>query len=180
MTRRFRARAARDIGACSEAVNARNRLQLLSLSLKHHEARMDPMTPLDTLCRIVLRAREYEAQTASDYDRGEDPDNVDDEQEGALSVLEDDINDSVEEELRAVFEDLGEDQLAEVIAFCWVGQGTYEAADWDEAMQEAQDLVGESNEEAIDELMEQPILASVLESGLAAFDLSCDGIGEIT
>ena len=89
---------------------------------------MDPLTPLETLCRIILRAREYEAQTASDYDRGEDPDNVDDEQEGALSVLDDDINDSVEEELQAAFEDLGEDQLAEVIAFCWVGQGTYEAA----------------------------------------------------
>ena len=55
---------------------------------------MDPLTPLDTLCRIILRAREYEAQTASDYDSGEDPDNVDDEQEGTLSVLEDDINDS--------------------------------------------------------------------------------------
>ena len=141
---------------------------------------MDPLTPLDTLCRIIQRAREYEAQTASDYDRGEDPDNVDDEQEGALSVLEDEINDSVEEELHAVFEDLGEDQLAEVIAFCWVGQGTYEAADWDEAMQEAQDLVGESTDEAISELMEQPMLASVLESGLAAFELSCDGIGEIS
>ena len=79
-------------------------------------------------------AREYEAQTASDYDDDEDADDVNDEQEGTLSVLEDDINDSVEEELRAAFEDLGEDQLAEVIAFCWVGQGTYEAGDWDEAM----------------------------------------------
>ena len=98
------------------------------------ETRMDPLTPLDTLCRIILRAREYEAQTASDYDAGEDADNVDDENEGTLSVLEDEINDSVEEELKAAFEDLGEDQLAEVIAFCWVGQGTYEAADWDEAM----------------------------------------------
>ena len=141
---------------------------------------MDPLTPLDTLCRIILRAREYEAQTASDYDRAEDPDNIDDEQEGALSVLEDEINDSVEEELRSVFGDLGEDQLAEVIAFCWVGQGTYETSDWDEATQEAQDLVGESSEEAISELMEQPMLASVLESGLAAFDLSCDGIGDIS
>ena len=141
---------------------------------------MDPLTPLDTLCRIILRGREYEAQTAGDYDPGEDPDNVDDESEGALSVLEDDINDSVEEELRAAFEDLGEDQLAEVIAFCWVGQGTYESGDWDEAMDEAQSLVAESVEEAIDELMDQPMLASVLESGLAAFDLSCDGIGEVT
>jgi hypothetical protein len=175
---------ARHIGARVEAVNeppfTRNRLLLLSLTLQDEEALMDPLTPLETLCRIILRAREYEAQTASDYDRDEDPDNVDDEQEGTLSVLEDDLNTSVEEELRSVFEDLGEDQLAEVIAFCWVGQGTYEAADWDEAMAEAQDLVNSGTDGAIDELMEQPMLASVLDSGLAAFDLSCEGIGEIS
>jgi len=141
---------------------------------------MDPLTPLDTLCRIILRAREYESQTASDYDPGEDPDNVDDEQEGALSVLEEDINDSVEEELRAAFEGLGEDQLAEVIAFTWVGQGTYEAADWEEATAEAQDLVSGGVQGAIDELMDQPMLASVLDSGLAAFDLSCEGVGNLT
>ena len=152
---------------------------LLSLRPKDEEALMDPLTPLETLCRIVLRAREYEAQTV-DYADDEDADDVDDEQAGTLSVLEDDINDSVEEELKAVFEDLGEDQLAEVIAFCWVGQGTYEAGDWSEAIDEAQNLVGESVEEAIDELMDQPMLASVLESGMAAFDLSCDGIGEMT
>ncbi len=141
---------------------------------------MDPLTPLDTLCRIILRAREYEAQTATDYDGNETADNVDDEEEGALSVLDDTINDSVEEELKAVLEDLGEDQLAEVIAFCWVGQGTYEAADWDEAMEEAQSLVSDGTQGALDELMEQPMLASVLESGLAAFDLSCDGIGDLS
>ena len=140
---------------------------------------MDPLTPLETLCRIVLRAREYEAQTV-DYADKEDADDVNDEQEGMMSVLEDDINDSVEEELIAAFEDLGEDQLAEVIAFSWVGQGTYEAADWDEAMQEAQDLVSSGSAEAIEELMEQPMLASVLEAGLAAFDLSCAGIGDLS
>jgi hypothetical protein len=141
---------------------------------------MDPLTPLDTLCRIILRGREYESQTASDYDRGEDPDNIDDESEGTLSVLEDEVNTSVEEELVAAFEDLGEDQLAEVIAFCWVGSGTYEASDWDEAMEEAQSLVSDGTQGAIEELMEQPMLASVLESGLAAFDLNCDGIGEMS
>lgn len=140
---------------------------------------MNPLTPLDTLCRIILRAREYEAQTPTDYDGNETADNVDDADEETLSVLDDAINDSVEEELRSAFEDLGEDQLAEVIAFCWVGQGTYDAADWDEAMEEAQSLVSSSTVGAIDELMEQPMLASILESGLAAFDLSCDGIGDI-
>src|SRR4051795_5517970 len=107
---------------------------------------MDPLTPLDTLCRIILRGPEYGAQTATDYDGNEAADNVDDEEEGTLSVLDDTINDSIEEELRAAFEDLGEDQLAEVVTFCWVGAGTYESGDWDEAFEEAQSLVGEGTE----------------------------------
>ena len=130
---------------------------------------MDPVTPLETLCRIVLRAREYDAQTPSDYDSDEDADNVDDE-----------INDSVEEELRSILEDLGEDQLMEVLSFCWVGAGNYEAADWDEALQEAQEMFEDGGGEAlIEELLEMPMLPSVLEAGLAAFDLSCDGVGEV-
>jgi hypothetical protein len=141
---------------------------------------MDPLTPLDSLCRIILRAREYEAQTPTDYDGGEAADNVDDTDEETLSVLDDSINDSVEEELKSALEDLAEDQLAEVIAFSWVGQGTYDAADWDEAMEEAQSLVSDGGSGAVDELMEQPMLASVLESGLAAFELSCDGVGELS
>ena len=142
---------------------------------------MDPVTPLETLCRIVLRAREYDAQIPGDYDAAEDADTVDDEDEGSLSVLDDDINDSVEEELRSILEDLGEDQLMEVVAFCWVGAGNYEASDWDEAIQEAQEMNEDGGGEAlIEELLEMPMLPSVLEAGLAAFDLSCDGIGELS
>ncbi len=141
---------------------------------------MDPLTPLETLCRIVLRAREYEAQTPTDYDGNEAADNVDDDEEGTLSVLDDSINDSIEEELRAAFEDLGEDQLAEVVAFCWVGQGTYDVVDWDEAMEEATDLATGGSKAAIDELMDMPMLASVLEAGMAAFELTCEGVGEVS
>jgi hypothetical protein len=141
---------------------------------------MDPLTPLDTLCRIILRAREYEAQTPSEYDEGEGADNVDDDEEGALSVLDDDLNDGVELELQTSFEDLGEDQLAEVIAFCWVGQGTYDAADWDEATSEAMDEVRAGTASAIEGLLEMPMLASVLESGMAAFDITCEGVGDVS
>jgi hypothetical protein len=35
-------------------------------------------------------------------------------------------------------------------------------------------------ETLIEELLEMPMLPSVLEAGLAAFDLSCDGIGELS
>jgi len=136
---------------------------------------MEPSTPLETLCRIVLRAREYEAQVPSNYGDDEEPDNVDDTGEEVLSVLDDDINTSVEEELRGILDDLADDQLTEVLAFCWVGQGTYEASDWDEALEAAAE---ENN--VIDELLEMPMMASVLEQGLAAFELSCDGIGDLT
>ena len=135
---------------------------------------MEPATPIEMLCRIVLRAREYEAQTGTDYDGGEAPENVDGEDGEALSVLDDSINGAVEEELTAAFEDLADDQLAEVLAFCWVGAGTYDVSEWDEALEEAG---AQTNIPA--ELMDLPMLASVLESGMAAFELSCDGIGDL-
>ena len=137
---------------------------------------MEPTTPIETLCRIVLRGREYEAQTATDYDGGEAPENIDGEDGEALSVLDDAVNDSVEEELMSQFDDLAEDQLAEVLAFCWVGSGTYEASDWAEALEAA----GEEGHGAISELMDMPMLAATLEAGMAAFDISCDGIGDLS
>ena len=139
---------------------------------------MEPATPIETLCRIILRAREYEAQVPTDYDGGEAAENVDDTDGEALSVLDDSINTGVEEELTAALDDLAEDQLAEVLAFCWVGQGTYEASDWDEALEAANDEVRDGN--AIEEMIDMPMLASVLESGMAAFDLNCDGVGAVS
>ena len=136
---------------------------------------MEPLNPLDTLCRIVLRAREYEAQVPTDFEGNEAAENADDDSGEMLSVLDDTINTSVEEELRAALDDLAEDQLAEVLAFCWVGQGTYDATDWDEAMEEAGQEKG-----AIDELIDMPMMASVLEAGMAAFELSCDGVGDLS
>ncbi|MEO7814073.1 MAG: DUF3775 domain-containing protein [Sphingomicrobium sp.] len=135
---------------------------------------MEPATPIEMLCRIVLRAREYEAQTPTDYDGGEAPENIDGEDGEALSVLDDSVNSAVEEELTAAFEDLADDQLAEVLAFCRVGAGTYDVTEWNEALEEA---AAETNIAA--ELMDMPMLASVLESGMSAFDLSCDGIGDL-
>ena len=53
------------------------------------------------------------------------------------------------------------------------------ATHWDEAMDEAQNLVSQGVKGAVEELLEMPMLASVLDSGLAAFDLNCDGVGEL-
>jgi hypothetical protein len=142
---------------------------------------MELLTPLDTLCRIIIRARENEAQVPA-QDPDEDADDVDDYDDdddasgGARSVLEDELNTGVEEEMRAALDDLADDQLAETLALAWVGRGTYDASEWDDAFAEANDTDPESS---IDELMDMPLLASHLEAGLAAFDFSCDGVGQI-
>jgi hypothetical protein len=139
---------------------------------------MELLTPLESLCRIIIRARENEAQVPA-QDPDEDADNVDDfDDEGgeALSVLEDELNSGVEEELRAMLDDLADDQLAETIALAWVGRGTYDVSEWDDAFAEANEMDAESR---IDELMDMPLLAGYLDAGLAAFDYSCDGVGQI-
>jgi hypothetical protein len=138
---------------------------------------MDLLTPIETLCRLILRTRELEAQVPA-QDPEEEPDNVDDyDDEGgeALAALEDELNTGVEEEVMAVLDDLADDQLAETLALAWVGRGTYDASEWDDAFAEAGEL---EPEERIDELMDMPLLASHLEAGLSAFDYSCEGVGQ--
>ena len=138
---------------------------------------MELLTPLETLCRLILRAKELEAQIPA-MDPDEDPDDVDDlddEGDQALSVLEDELNTGVEEEVQALLDDLADDQLAETLALAWVGRGTYDASEWDDAFSEASDL---NSDERMDELTDMPLLAGHLEAGLAAFDYSCDGVGQ--
>lgn len=134
---------------------------------------MELVTSLDTICRIVTRARELEAQVPAENE-DDDPDNVDDEDEGGLSALED--NDTVLEELRGALDDLAEDQMPEVLALFWIGQGTFDATEWDDALVEAAEY---TSNDAIDELLDMPMLAASLEAGLAAFDKSCDGMGQL-
>lgn len=140
---------------------------------------MDLLTPLETYCRLILRAKEMEAQVPAE-DPDEDAENIDDldddGEDQSLSVLADEINTGVEEEVRAVLDDLADDQLAEVLAMAWVGRGTFDVSEWEDASAEANDTDPEST---IDELMDMPLLAAHLEGGLAAFDYSCEGIGQV-
>jgi hypothetical protein len=139
---------------------------------------MELLTPLETICRLILRAKELDAQVAAETsdEEPDDVDDLDDDDEETLSVLEDEINTGVEEEVQAVLDDLAEDQLAEVVALAWVGRGTYDASEWDDAFAEASDL---DTQERIDELTDMPALGGHLEAGLAAFDFSCDGVGQM-
>jgi len=133
---------------------------------------MDLATPLDLICRLIVRARENEAQVTA-IETEEDPDPTD--SDDSFAVLEDEANEVVEEEMLGLLEDLADDQQAEVLALAWVGRGTYDASEWDDALAEANEL----DQDKVTELMEMSMLAGYLDAGLAAFDLSCDGVGQI-
>lgn len=134
---------------------------------------MDLSTPLETICRLIIRAREMEAQVpAEETEEDDDPTDSDDE----FAVLEDEANSAVEEEIQALLEDLGDDQVQELLALAWVGRGTYDASEWDDALEEAADRDAES---PIDQLLDMPTLAAFLDAGLAAFDMTCEGVGQI-
>ena len=47
-----------------------------------------------------------------------------------------------------------------------------------EAMAEATDEVAAGS--VADQFLEMPMLASVLEAGMAAFELTCEGVGDLT
>ena len=132
---------------------------------------MELSISLETVCRIIIRAREYEAQVpAVDPDDGSNPSD-----DGDVEVLEDENNTAVEEELRAIIDDLAEDEQQELIALVMVGRGTFDNGEWDEAMEMASDEM----RDAADYLLGVPMLAGFLDAGLAAFDLNCDDVGQV-
>ncbi len=134
---------------------------------------MELTVSLETICRLIVRAREFEAQVpAIETDDEADPTDSDD----PLAVLEDEANEAIEEEVRALLEDLADDEVAEVLALALVGRGTFDASEWDEAIEEANE---EDAASVVDQLLDMPMLAGYLDAGLAAFDLSCDGMGQI-
>ena len=134
---------------------------------------MELSVSLETVCRLIIRAREMEAQVPGlTADEEENPLDADDE----YAVMDDETNTAIEEEMVAALDELPDDQVAEVLALAWVGRGTYDASEWEEALEEANDRSGESPAE---QLMEMPMLAGYLDAGLAAFDLSCTGIGQV-
>jgi hypothetical protein len=132
---------------------------------------MEPTTALETLCRIILRAREFEALIPdTDPDEGSNPSD-----EGVIDAIEDNGENPAEEELRAIIGDLPEDEVAEVIALALVGRGDFDTAEWPDALAAATDELPA----AADWILEQPTFSTDLEAGMAAFDLSCDAVGTL-
>ncbi|TZG28627.1 DUF3775 domain-containing protein [Sphingomonas montanisoli] len=134
---------------------------------------MELTVSIETVCRLIIRARELEAQVpAIETEADTDPTDSDD----PFAVIEDEANEAIEEEVSSLLDDLADDELYEVLALALVGRGTFDASEWDEAIEAAGE---DGTDEAVAQLMDMPMLAGYLDAGLAAFDLSCEGIGQI-
>ncbi|MGJ5618278.1 DUF3775 domain-containing protein [Sulfitobacter sp. MF3-043] len=83
--------------------------------------------------------------------------------------------DRAENELRGFLETLNEDELHSLVAIMWIGRGTFEAEELNEAIETARQ---EANTPTADYLLGTPHFADHLESGLEALGLSASDAEE--
>jgi hypothetical protein len=117
---------------------------------------------VDKVGFIIVKAREFDEQVAdSDPDSGSNP--IDD---GDADVLEDKKDDPTRAELVAAIRGLNEDEQIELVALAWLGRGTYDLDEWQDALDTART---EHNKRTAEYLLGLPMLGDYLEEGLAAF-----------
>ncbi len=74
-----------------------------------------------------------------------------------------------EPELRAFIDRMSEDEQAELVAIMWIGRGSFEAEEFDEALETAK---SEASTPCADYLLGSPHLSDHLENGLDALGIS--------
>ena len=118
--------------------------------------------PIDIVSFIATKAKEFDAKEGdSDPDSGS---NATDDAD--RDVLEDNADDSVQQELTEYINGLNEDQQIELVALAWLGRGTYDLSEWNDALETARN---EHNKRTTQYLLGLPLLGDYLEEGLAAF-----------
>ena len=86
---------------------------------------------------------------------------------GEIIILAREI-DRAEGEFDAVIESLNEDEQANLVAIMWIGRGSFEPEDWDEAVNTA---LNEATVPTEEYLKGSPHLADHLEAGLEALGI---------
>ncbi|HEY3639232.1 MAG TPA: DUF3775 domain-containing protein [Rhizomicrobium sp.] len=121
----------------------------------------------EKVCHIILKARAWDAKEGdADPDSGSNA--ADD---GMADVLEDKPDDATRRELVAFIRALDVDEQITLTALAWLGRGTYEVSEWQQALETAR---GEHNGRTAEYLLGLPLLGDYLEEGLAMFNESCE------
>lgn len=119
------------------------------------------------VAHVIVRARELDAKVGRWDSAGDVAD--------ADTILEMRRGDATEAELRAFIGGLNVDEKASLVAVMWIGRGTYDPEDLEEAMQTARD---EATTPTADYLLGVPLLADYLEDGLTQLGYDIEDLEE--
>jgi hypothetical protein len=121
----------------------------------------------EKVAHVIIKAREYDTEVAAwDY-TSEAADAEDDPN----SILEEFANDPIRAELASFINQLNVDEQVHLVALAWVGQGTFTADEFDEAVQTARN---EGVNTTSRYLLGMPVLADNLEEGLEMLGISVE------
>lgn len=121
----------------------------------------------EKVAHVIIKAREWDAKVGNWTDPGTASDSEDD----PAAVLEDSKSDPTRGELAGFIRALNDDEQASLVALAWIGRGTFEAEELDEAMDTARH---ERVNSTARYLMGMPLLADYLEEGLEKLGISAD------
>lgn len=119
----------------------------------------------DIVQRLIAKARQFDVKV----DPVEPDPGSNMAEDEMLEVIEDHPDDPVEEELREFISGLNEDDQATLVALAWIGRGSFDKAEWADALREARDQHGG---DAASYLMGLPLLGDYLAEGMAEFGYS--------
>ena len=108
--------------------------------------------------QVIVLAREFDAKVAP-----WDDSNQDERDDDIASILEATANDPIMAELKSFIDHLNEDEQVSLVAVMWVGRGTFEPEDLDDALSTAR---SERVNATSAYLLGVPLLADYLEDGL--------------
>ena len=119
--------------------------------------------PLDIapekVAHVIIKAREYDAKVGAWNSDSEENDSEEDPQ----AILQDLADDPTRAEIAGFIEALNDDEQASLVALAWVGRGTFEPEDIDEAIDTARSERGAST---AGYLLGMQLLSDYLEEGL--------------
>jgi len=131
---------------------------------------VDLNIPLEKVCFIVAKAREFDAKV----EPVESQSGLSSEEADTDDALEEFSDDPTGDELAAAIDGLNDDEVVDLIALAWIGRGDFTGSEWGEARQLADER---HRRHSAAYLMGMPALGDYLEEGLQQLGYSCEDSG---
>ncbi|WP_439541080.1 DUF3775 domain-containing protein [Hyphomicrobium sp.] len=123
----------------------------------------------EKVAHVIIKAREYDAKVGAWDDTAEEGDAAED----PSAILEDFAGDPTAAEIIGFIDALNDDEQASLVALAWIGRGTFEPEELDEAVETAR---SEQNNSTAKYLLQLPLLSDYLEEGLEKLGFSSSDI----